>query len=320
VRIKVLGSAAGGGLPQWNCSCANCAAARAPKLGFRVRPRTQTQVAISGDNRTWTLLNCSPDLRSQIEATPELHSQPVNKFRQSPITGAVITSADVDCIFGLLHLREQQPLDIYSTAAVRDIIRNENSIFEMLEQTPEQTNWTEFKPGARIELASQSGIGSIGCHTFTTGSDLPYYAGKGRKSSSANDGAVMGLVIERGNSKFAFVPGVREITHEITERLESCDLLLIDGTFWSDDELIRIQGRGRTAREMGHLPVSGATGSIERLRGLRRPRKIFIHMNNTNPMLNEESEEYRRVRDSGWEIAEDGMEFVLPHQISRATS
>jgi len=276
-----------------------------------VRARTQTQVAISADGQSWTLLNCSPDLREQIEATPELHSQAVNGVRHSPITGVVLTSADIDCILGLLHLREQQPLELYSTATVRDIIRD-NSLFRMLEQTPEQTKWTEINPGEQFGIASRSRIGSIVCHTFTTGRDLPYYVSNGNESSSASDGAVMGLVIERGSTKFAFLPGVREITHEIIERLESCDLLLLDGTFWSDDELVRVKGGGRTAREMGHLPVSGATGSIERLRGLSRTRKIFIQMNNTNPMHNEESVEYRQVRYAGWEIAEDGMEFVLP--------
>jgi pyrroloquinoline quinone biosynthesis protein B len=255
-------------------------------------------------------LNCSPDLRAQIEATPELHSQGPSGPRHSPVAGAVLTSADIDCILGLLHLREQQPLEIYSTSAVREIIR-QNSVFKMLEQTPEQTNWTEFKPGTRFQIASQTRIGNIVCHAFTTGCDLPYYASYGSRSSSANDGAVMGLIIERGNSKFAFLPGVREITHEIIERLDSCDVLLIDGTFWSDDELIRIQGGGRTAREMGHIPVSGNDGSLERMRALRRPRKVFIHMNNTNPMLNEEGPEYRQVREAGWEIAVDGMEFVL---------
>jgi pyrroloquinoline quinone biosynthesis protein B len=318
VRIKVLGSAAGGGLPQWNCSCANCSAARAPRAGFRVRPRTQCQVAISADiesskTQRWTLLNCSPDLRAQIEATPELHSQPVNGLRHSPITSAVFTSADIDCVLGLLHLREQQPLELYATATVRDIIRNDNSLFRMLEQKPEQARWTEFHPGDGVEVRSHNGNESRGSFRFrpiATGGDLPYYAM--RRNAPVAEGAVTGLVIESGaGSKFAFMPGVREVSDEVLQAISGCKLLLIDGTFWTDDELIRVQGSGRTALDMGHIPVSGKDGTIERLSRLEGVRKVFIHMNNTNPMLNEDGDEYRQVRDAGWEIAFDGMEFEI---------
>jgi pyrroloquinoline quinone biosynthesis protein B len=313
VKIKVLGSAAGGGLPQWNCSCANCAAARSGPngRGVGVRPRTQTQVAVSIDDRIWTLLNCSPDLRAQIEATPELHSQSPNASRHSPITGAVLTSADIDCVLGLLHLREQQPLEIYSISRVREIIRD-NSLFRMLEQKPEQSKWTVFEADGRFEIALNSANGGIACRALATGGDLPYYVE--RQSTSSNDGAVVGLILERKgttNTKVAFLPGVREISDELLSELSQCDLLLMDGTFWSDDELIRIQGGGRTAREMGHIPVSGSDGSLERTRGLQRPKRVFIHMNNTNPMVNEQGPEYRQVRDAGWEIAADGMEFVI---------
>jgi pyrroloquinoline quinone biosynthesis protein B len=276
-----------------------------------VRPRTQTQVAISGDDRSWTLLNCSPDLREQIQATPELHSQPVNGSRHSPINGAVLTSADIDCVLGLLHLREQHQLDLYSTGTVAKIIRDENSIFRMLEQKPKQTKWKQFKTGSEIELGS-NGAGKISVRAVATGGDLPYYVSRGQNSDALED-AVTGLILKSHGSSatFAFLPGIREISDELLQELESCDLLLIDGTFWSDDELIRIQGSGRTAREMGHIPVSGNDGSIQRLAELKRPRKLFIHMNNTNPMLNEDGDEYRQVRDSGWELATDGMDFYL---------
>jgi pyrroloquinoline quinone biosynthesis protein B len=227
----------------------------------------------------------------------------------------VLTGADIDCVLGLLHLREQQPLEIYSTPTVREIIRD-NSIFRMLEQTPEQSKWNLFEANGRFEIASKTANGGVACRALAIGGDLPYYVG--RESTSSNDGAVVGLIFEakgeangEGSAKFAFLPGVREISDELLSELESCELLLMDGTFWSDDELIRIQGGGRTAREMNHIPVSGSEGSLERMRSLKRPRKVFIHMNNTNPMLNEVGPEYRQVRDSGWEIAVDGMEFVL---------
>jgi pyrroloquinoline quinone biosynthesis protein B len=270
-----------------------------------VRARTQTQVAVTSDHESWILLNCSPDLRSQIETTPELHSQPTNGLRQSPIAGAILTSADIDCVLGLLHLREQQPLELYATATVCKIIREGNSLFKMLEQKPEQTRWTPIEPGNLISAAG------ISFRAIPTGGDYPYYVQNGSRSGLAEDSAVIGLIAGTHGAKFAFLPGVREIPNETLKLLDSCDLLLMDGTFWTDDELIRIQGGGRTAREMGHMPVSGSDGSIERFREVRRPRKVFIHINNTNPMLNENGPEYRQVRDAGWEIAHDGDQFVI---------
>jgi len=270
-----------------------------------VRPRTQTQVAVSCDDKSWYLLNCSPDLRSQIEATPELHSQSKNGIRQSPITGAILTSADVDCVLGLLHLREQQPLELYSTRTVRKVIREDNSLFRMLEQKPDQTRWNEIDPGAQISARG------INFKAVATGGDYPYYVQNGSRSELPEGSAVIGLIAETNHKKMVFFPGVREIADETLALLDTCDLLLMDGTFWTDDELIRIQGGGRTAREMGHIPVSGADGSMERLREVRRPRKVFIHINNTNPMLNEIGPEYQQIRQAGWEIAEDGMEFLL---------
>jgi pyrroloquinoline quinone biosynthesis protein B len=310
MQIKILGSAAGGAFPQWNCGCANCRSVRAGT--FRGHPRTQTQVAISQDGRSWFLLGASPDLRAQIEATPVLH--PREGLRQSPISGIVLANADVDHVLGLLLLRELQPLRIHATAAVRRILLEDNSIFGMLQRIQNQAAWSDFAPDTEFSLRNQRGEDSgIRCRAWPLGTHFPAYVTAERSSEFAGDEASLGFVVysENDNSsspRFAYLPAVPQLDDALLERLDSCDVLLFDGTFWRDDELIRVQGSGQTARQMGHVPVEE---SLVKLAALRRPRKIFLHINNTNPMLDEASAEHRRVRDAGWEIAEDGWQFNL---------
>ena len=307
MRVRILGSAAGGGFPQWNCGCTNCSALRAGK--FSGKARSQAQVAVSANGQSWFLLGASPDLRVQIEATPELH--PRNSLRQSPIAGAVLASADIDHVLGLLSLRELQPLRIYGSARVIRLLREGNSMFRMLNRAPKQVVWTEIRAGENLELASADGekLG-LKCEIVGLGSHLPAYAVPG---ASAGPGeATLGLILEsHSGRRMAYMPAVREIDEELPGRLDSTDLLLFDGTFWSDDELIRVQGSGQTARQMGHVPVGGRGGSLQKLAGLRRPLKIFVHVNNTNPMLDESGAEFRMVRQAGWEVAEDGWRFEL---------
>ncbi len=307
--MKILGSAAGGGFPQWNCSCPNCRAVRAGT--FHGKARTQTQVAISEDGRSWFLLGASPDLRTQIEATPDLH--PRDGVRQSPIAGAVLTNADVDHTLGLLLLRELQPLWIYATDSVRRILREDNSMFGMLERIPNQTTWTTFTPGTPFPVINPAGEDfGIRCHALSLGTHYPAYVPSRRQSDLASTDASLGLIIEApSGKKLAYMPAVPQINDTLMKEFDSADVILFDGTFWTDDELIRIQGSGQTARQMGHVPVSSADGSLSKLAGLRRPRKIYLHINNTNPMLNEGGTEYRQLRNAGWEMAEDGWKFDL---------
>jgi pyrroloquinoline quinone biosynthesis protein B len=314
VRVKILGAAAGGGFPQWNCCCPNCRAVRAGTPHGKAR--TQTQVALSGDDRSWFLLGASPDLRAQIEATPELHPRSEGQdsgVRQSPIAGVVLTNADVDHTLGLLLLRELQPLRIYATNSVRRILREDNSMFAMLERIPGQASWTDFAPGATFSLHTPAGEDSgIRCRTLSLGSHFPAYVSSHRQSEMNPAEASLGMIVESPSGKrLAYMPAVPEIDASLLQELESADVILFDGTFWSDDELIRIQGSGQTARQMGHVPVSSAEGSLNKLAGLRRARKIYLHINNTNPMLNEMGVEYRQLRDAGWEMAEDGWQFDL---------
>ena len=312
MRVKILGSAAGGGFPQWNCACPNCRSLRAGT--FTGKPRTQAQVAISADFRNWFLLGTSPDLRAQIESTAELHPRADDgTTRHSPICGAVLLNADIDHVLGLILLRELQPLNAYATLSVSRILTEDNSMFAMLERADRQLIWNDIALGNAFSLKTPAGEDSgLRCRAASLGSHFPAYVSSKRISTLDNSEASLGLIVEAPSGKrLAFLPAVPQITAELLSELDRTDLLLFDGTFWSDDELIRIQGSGQTAQQMGHIPICPPTGSLAQLAHLKRPRKIYIHINNTNPMLDEDSPEHRRVRDAGWEIAEDGWQFEL---------
>jgi pyrroloquinoline quinone biosynthesis protein B len=271
----------------------------------------QAQVAISADSRTWFLLGASPDLRVQIENTPELH--PRNGIRQTPIAGVVLLNADVDHVFGMLMMRELQPLRGYATDSVRRIISEDNSMYAMMQRVPGQLMWDAFKPHESFSLMDPSGKDSgLRCRALSLGTHFPAYVSESRRAALRPGEASLGLIVESSSGKtIAYMPAVPQIDDSLLKELDTADTLLFDGTFWSDDELIRIQGAGQTARQMGHVPVSSSEGSLAKLARLRCPRKIYMHINNTNPMLNEAGMEYRQVRDAGWEIAEDGWQFEL---------
>jgi pyrroloquinoline quinone biosynthesis protein B len=314
MRVKLLGTAAGGGFPQWNCACPNCRALRAGT--FHGKPRTQTQVAISADGHSWFLLGASPDLRAQIEAAPELHprqSAGQAGTRQSPIAGAVLANADIDHALGLLLLRELQPLRIHATNSVRRILTEDNSMFAMLDRVPGQITWTDFNPGTTFSLRTPTDEDTgLRCRPLALGMHYTAYVSPLRQSELTFGEASLGLMIESpSGNRLAYLPAVPQIDDALLKELESVNVVLFDGTFWSDDELIRIQGNGQTAGQMGHVPVSSPEGSLARLALLRRPRKIYVHINNTNPMLNEIGPEHRQVLAAGWEIAEDGWQFDL---------
>lgn len=309
MHIEILGSAAGGGFPQWNCNCRNCQSVR--RGTFPGRSRTQTQVAVSNDGHSWFLINASPDLRLQIEQTPAL--QPSRPGRDSPITGVLLTSADIDQIAGLLSLRELQPFRIYTTPSLRRILREDNSMFGMLNRVPRQVCWLDIKVGRRFPLLAAEGSDSgICCEAFSLGNKYPVYVSPEHAATLDPEEAQLGVMLTApSGGRLAYVPAVPAINDQLLRLLETADLVLFDGTFWSNDELIRVQGSGATAGEMGHVPVSGPEGSLRKLAELRRPRKVFVHVNNTNPMLDESGPEYRELRAAGWEIAEDGCHFHL---------
>lgn len=308
--VKVLGSAAGGGFPQWNCGCSNCSALRAGTL--RGRARTQTQLAFSVNSNEWFLLNASPDLRAQILATPEL--APAEGSRRSPVAGVFLSSADVDSVAGLLHLRESTPLYIFSTPAVQRILREENSMFRVLDRATPAAKWrgiSTLPQNGPAAASDPTGESSFRYSSVPLQGNYPDYVSCALRSKLAAGEASVGLLIELGEKRLFFAPSVASGSEECKKLAESSDLFFLDGTFWSDDELIRATGSGKTAREIGHLPLSGAGGLLEQFPARARGRRILIHINNTNPILDEDSAEHRAVREAGWEIAHDGMEFTL---------
>jgi pyrroloquinoline quinone biosynthesis protein B len=313
MQVKILGSAAGGGFPQWNCACPNCHSLRSGS--FQGKARTQTQVAVSSgrgsdDGTQWFLLGACPDLRAQIEATPDL--QPRKGKRESPIAGVVLANADLDHVLGLLLLREMQPFRIYTMPSIRAVLREDNTVFLMLQRSKNQTVWCDVTPGTIFPLTTPGGAEDLHCRAMSVGERFPAYVPVERRNKLPSSDASVGLFVESPSGKrLAFLPAVPAVDEALLQALDAADLLLFDGTFWSDDELIRVVGSGQTARQMGHIPVSSPEGSLRCLAGLRRPRKIYIHINNTNPILNEASPEYHQVREAGWEIAEDGWQFDL---------
>jgi pyrroloquinoline quinone biosynthesis protein B len=233
--------------------------------------------------------------------------------RDSPIHGVLLTSSDIDQVAGLLSLRELQSFRIYCTPSIRRILQEDNSMFAMLNRVPNQVSWAEISAKGDFSLLTVAGKDSgICCTAFSLGSRYPAYVSPERGASLKSEEALLGLVVASSPGKrFAYLPAVPAVDDSLLQHLQDVDLLLFDGTFWSDDELIRVQGSGSTAREMGHIPVSGAEGSLRKLAGLQRPRKIFVHVNNTNPMLDESGPEYQEIRAAGWEVAEDGWHFDL---------
>jgi pyrroloquinoline quinone biosynthesis protein B len=309
MQIEILGSAAGGGFPQWNCNCGNCQSLRSGV--FHGRSRTQTQLAVSSDNDSWFLLSASPDLRMQIERTPAL--QPRRAGRHSPIAGVLLSSADIDQIAGLLSLRELQPFRIYCTSSLRHILQKDNTVFAMLNRAPQQVCWMDMKIGESFPLLTVAGSHSgICCEVFSLGNKYPVYVSPQQAARLDSEEALLGMMLTSwSGGRMAYMPAVPAIDERLIRRLESVDLILFDGTFWSDGELMHVQGGAAKAREMGHVPVSGKEGSLSKLAALRRPRKIFVHVNNTNPILDQSSPEYRELVAAGWEVAEDGWHLNL---------
>jgi pyrroloquinoline quinone biosynthesis protein B len=296
VLLRVLGSAAGGGSPQWNCGCPVCAAVRSGAGP----PRSQSSVAVSADRRQWFLINASPDVHSQIEAFPGLHP---HDDRSTPVEAVLLTDAELDHTLGLLLLREARALRLYATPAVHKTLSDGSGILRTLERYC-PVEWRTVVPGSDFALAD-----GLSCRAF----DVPSTKWA-RFGAGMDHGRVVGyrLTDERSGGTLVYLPGVQSLAVEMLRaEIEGCDCLLIDGTCWSDDELIRLGLAGKTSREMGHLPIDGPDGSLAQLRSLGVRRTIFVHMNNTNPILLEDAPERRIVEDSGMQVAMDGLEVEV---------
>ena len=299
LRILVLGSAAGGGFPQWNCRCPVCELAWTGD--DRVSFRTQSSLAVSADACRWLLLNASPDLRQQILAHSQL--QPRLAGRHSPIEAVVLTNGDVDHIAGLLSLRERQRFRIYATGAVLQLLA-QNALFRVLD--PDLVQPMEIQLGIPIA----TGLG-VDIEAFSVPGKIPLHQEKGPVEVGAESDATIGLRIAGAGVHFFYIPGSAAIPSALLRRVKGAPLLFFDGTTYTDDEMVRLGLSDKTAHRMGHLAIGGPEGSLEKLAAAEIDRKIYIHVNNTNPVLIEGSAERRQVEAAGWEVACDGMEIVL---------
>lgn len=304
MHIQILGSAAGGRFPQWNCGCGNCVAVRDKK--FPGKARTQAQLALSDDGFTWFLAGACPDLASQIESFPALDPR---GLRDSPIAGVVLASADLDHVIGLLLLRELQPLRVYAAPSILRILREENSMFGMLNRVEPQVVWTSMAPDTPFPLLSADEKDSgLRCAVHYLSGRYPKYA---TAQDLAPDQATAALFFESASGKrVAYIPAVGSLSETLLGKIQHADLLLFDGTFWSDDELQRVQGSGETAHQMGHIPVEESLRLLKDI-SINVGRKMFVHINNTNPILNEASPENKAVHQAGWEVAEDNCQLEL---------
>jgi len=299
--VRVLGSAAGGGFPQWNCICPPC---RSVRDGSRpCRPRTQSSIAVSPDRRRWFLLNASPDIGAQLGACPALHpSRGADGGREVPLRAVLLTDAELDHTLGLLLLREGRGLVLHATEAVHHILCEGNALLRTLgAYCP--VEWRPVVPGARVPLGD-----GLSYRAF----DVPTTK-RPRFGRAGVSGRVVGYRVtdERSGQALVYLPCVQELTAAVRAELAGCACLLVDGTCWRDDELIRLGLAGKTAREMGHLPISGPGGSLGQLSPLSAGRKIYIHINNTNPILLEDTLERRAVEEHGLEVAADGLELQI---------
>lgn len=299
MRIIVLGSAAGGGFPQWNCLCPVCRLAWSGDK--RVKPRTQSSLAVSSDGERWLLLNASPDLRQQIIATPQLH--PHGKSRQSPIAAVFLTNGDVDHLTGLLTLREQQSFTVFGSKTTLAEVAD-SRIFGVLNR--ELVHLKQIVPDGMVE----TGLG-LKVTPFSVPGKVPLYLETAKVEIGTEGEETLGLEVSDGARTFFYIPGCAEVTPRIQQRLRNASLLFFDATTFADDEMVRLGLSTKTAWRMGHVAMAGENGSMRRLADLGIGRKIYVHINNTNPVLIEDSPERAKVEAAGWEVSYDGMEVTL---------
>ena len=295
MQMIVLGAAAGGGLPQWNCGCQNCNDARRGVIPAM----TQSSVAVSADGEEWVVLNASPDIGQQLQQIPQLQPK---ALRHTPICSVVLTNGDIDHIAGLLTLREKTAFTLYATSAGIEILET-NAVFNVLDDTLVVRKHvaldTPFNPASGLTITAFAVPGKVAL----------FLEGETPKLEEVGEQTV-GLLIEGGRARAAYIPGCAKVPDWLLERLEAVDLLLFDGTVWNNDDMQRTGTGQKTGARMGHLPLNGTGGSLERLAALKA-RKVLIHINNTNPILQPEAPERAEVLARGWEIAQDGMEIKL---------
>jgi pyrroloquinoline quinone biosynthesis protein B len=309
LRVVVLGAAAGGGVPQWNCGCRICNAARGANPELQ---STQSSIAVSADDEHWFLINASPDLRQQLISTPQLHPKH-GALRHSPITGVILTNGEVDAVAGLLSLRESSPFTIYAHRQVLAIL-SANSIFNVLNEKYVQRRPIAVDQPFEPQLPDNS-QSEIEILPFVVSGKRAWYL-EGKQHPGGDDdaeGDTLGLRIadKRSGKHFYYLAACAQVTPELAKRIKGAPLVLFDGTVWRDDELIAAGLGAKTGQAMGHIAMSGESGAITALAGLDIAHKIFLHINNSNPVLLHDSAERKAAEQAGWQIPHDGMEITL---------
>jgi pyrroloquinoline quinone biosynthesis protein B len=308
LRVVVLGAAAGGGVPQWNCGCPNCRAARNGRPEIQ---STQASIAITADGEHWFLINASPDLRQQLIATPQLHPK-AGKLRHTPISGVILTNGEIDAVAGLLSMREGSPFTIYAHERVLSILKD-NSIFNVLSEKNVARQAIEFDKAFEPLLPDGSPSGIEIVPFEVPGKGAWYLEGSSHPAGGGGAGDTLGLrIVDKASGNYLyFVAACAAVTDDVKARLAGAPLVFFDGTVWRDDELIAAGLGSKTGQGMGHIAMSGDAGAIATLAGLDIARKIFLHINNSNPALLHDSEEREIAERAGWQIAADGTEITL---------
>ncbi|RKP47921.1 pyrroloquinoline quinone biosynthesis protein PqqB [Cohnella endophytica] len=301
--LKVLGSSAGGGFPQWNCACPICRRAR-QGTSF-VHARMTDSLALSADGKTWYLINATPEVCAQIESCSELIPGP--KVRDTPISGVLLTDAELDHAIGLLSLRQGADLEVYATAPVLDALTTSFPVRKILEPYA-AFRWSEVKPEESFPLFG----GRLWISPIFLGNKPPRYASRNQDAGGAEPWVVGYRIVDRvTGGVVVYAPGIELWTEALQNQLEQADCVFIDGTFWFSDELRRLGVSDLVAEDMGHVPITGPNGSLERLANLSAHRKVYIHINNTNPILDERSIEYLLLKEQGIEVGYDGLELEV---------
>ncbi|MDN4999698.1 pyrroloquinoline quinone biosynthesis protein PqqB [Bradyrhizobium sp. GCM10027634] len=308
LRVVVLGAGAGGGVPQWNCGCEGCRAARSH--GHELY-RTQASVAFSGDGEHWFLINASPDLRQQLNATPQLHPK-AGALRHTPVAGVILTNSEVDAVAGLLSMREGSPFTVYAHEKVLAILAS-NSIFNVLNEKNVKRQPIAISEPFEPRLADGARSGLEVLAFAVPGKSAWYLEGKAHPGGENGEGDTLGLKItDKATGKyFYFIAACAEVTDALKAEIDGAALVFFDGTVWRDDEMIKAGLGHKTGKSMGHVAMSGDDGAIARLADLSIGRKIFLHINNSNPALLPASAERKTAEQAGWQIPADGTEIVL---------